>query len=157
MSGSVTVTVSVSELRERLASDTPPVVLDVRWALGDPHGRDHYADGHIPGAVFVDLEGELAAPPSPEGGRHPLPDIAELQAAARSWGLREGQPVVVHDDFDPRQIAVPLCGACASSPPGFPRLSRSDWPRRRPRPARHPRGPAASAPPVQSDDAAVLG
>jgi len=99
MSGSVTVTVSVSELRERLASDTPPLVLDVRWALGDPHGRDHYADGHIPGAVFVDLDRELAAPPSPEGGRHPLPDIAELQAAARGWGLREGQPVVVHDDL----------------------------------------------------------
>ena len=31
------------------------VVLDVRWALGDPHGHDHYLRGHIPGAVFVDL------------------------------------------------------------------------------------------------------
>ncbi|MCT9078726.1 sulfurtransferase [Streptomyces fulvoviolaceus] len=95
----MTVTTTVAELRELLASDAPPAVLDVRWALGDPHGREHYAEGHIPGAVYVDLDTELAAPPSPEGGRHPLPAIAELQDAARRWGLRQGQPVVVHDDL----------------------------------------------------------
>ncbi|WP_030660353.1 sulfurtransferase [Streptomyces cellulosae] len=94
----MTVTTSVWELRELLDSDEPPVVLDVRWALGDPHGRDHYAAGHIPGAVYVDLDTELAAPASPEGGRHPLPDLAELQAAAHRWGIRRGQQVVVHDD-----------------------------------------------------------
>ncbi|MFJ6084605.1 sulfurtransferase [Streptomyces sp. NPDC092369] len=95
----MSVTTTVTELRDLLASDTPPVVLDVRWALGDPHGRDHYADAHIPGAVYVDLDRELAAPATPEGGRHPLPDLAELQAAARRWGLRQGQSVVVHDDL----------------------------------------------------------
>ena len=95
----MTVTTTAAELRELLASDAPPVVLDVRWALGDPHGRDHYAEGHIPGAVYVDLDTELAAPPSPEGGRHPLPDLAELQDAARRWGIRKGQQVVVHDDL----------------------------------------------------------
>jgi len=95
----MSVTTTVAELRELLASDSPPVVLDVRWALGDPHGRKHYADGHIPGAVYVDLDGELATPPSAEGGRHPLPELADLQAAARGWGLREGRPVVVHDDL----------------------------------------------------------
>ncbi|MGW1208729.1 sulfurtransferase [Streptomyces sp. NPDC002499] len=95
----MSVTTTVTELRDLLASDTPPVVLDVRWALGDPHGRDHYADAHIPGAVYVDLDRELAAPATPEGGRHPLPDLAELQAAARRWGLRQGQAVVVHDDL----------------------------------------------------------
>ncbi|MHC3473558.1 sulfurtransferase [Streptomyces sp. 7R007] len=94
----MSVTVTVSELRERLASGIPPLVLDVRWALGDPHGRDHFADGHIPGAVYVDLDRELAAPPTPRGGRHPLPDLADFQAAARRWGLREGRPVVVYDD-----------------------------------------------------------
>ncbi|WP_405813792.1 sulfurtransferase [Streptomyces sp. NBC_01390] len=96
---SARVTTTVSELRELLVSDRPPVVLDVRWALGDPHGRDHYADGHIPGAVYVDLDTELAAPASPEVGRHPLPDLAELQSAARRWGIRDGQAVVVHDDL----------------------------------------------------------
>ncbi|MER5514244.1 sulfurtransferase [Streptomyces sp. NPDC048254] len=93
------VTTTVAELRELLDSGRPPTVLDVRWALGDPHGRDHHADGHIPGAVYVDLDTELAAPPSPQGGRHPLPDLAGLQAAARRWGVRQGRPVVVHDDL----------------------------------------------------------
>ncbi|WP_327692995.1 sulfurtransferase [Streptomyces sp. NBC_00459] len=93
------VTTTVAELRDALASEHPPLVLDVRWALGDPYGRDHYADAHVPGAVYVDLDTELAAPPTPEGGRHPLPDLAEFQAAARSWGLRRGRPVVVYDDL----------------------------------------------------------
>ncbi|WP_228819391.1 sulfurtransferase [Nocardia transvalensis] len=72
-------------------------LLDVRWALGDPDGPQHYLNGHIPGAVFVDLETELAAPPSPARGRHPLPEAAHLQKCARSWGLRTGEPVVVYD------------------------------------------------------------
>ncbi|MET9764302.1 sulfurtransferase [Streptomyces sp. NPDC006372] len=95
----MTVTTSAPELRERLASEQPPVLLDVRWALGDPHGREHYEEGHIPGAVYVDLETELAAPPSPEGGRHPLPDLARLEAAARRWGVGRDRPVVVYDDL----------------------------------------------------------
>ncbi|MFF5008789.1 sulfurtransferase [Streptomyces phaeochromogenes] len=96
---SARVTTTVEELRELLDSGQPPVLLDVRWALGDPHGRDHYEAGHIPGAVYVDLDRELAGPPSPEGGRHPLPDLADLQAAVRSWGMKEGRPVVVYDDL----------------------------------------------------------
>lgn len=94
----MTVTTTVAELRELLASDTPPAVLDARWALGDPHGREHYAEGHLPGAVYVDLDTELASPPSPQGGRHPLPAIGDLQESARGWGLRQGRPVVVYDD-----------------------------------------------------------
>ncbi|MBK6009877.1 sulfurtransferase [Streptomyces sp. MBT53] len=93
------VTTTVPELAELLRSEQPPVLLDVRWALGDPYGRDHYADGHIPGAVYVDLDTELAAPASPEGGRHPLPDLAELQESARRWGIGSGRPVVVYDDL----------------------------------------------------------
>jgi thiosulfate/3-mercaptopyruvate sulfurtransferase len=79
--------------------DVPPGarLLDVRWVLGGPHGRPEYLAGHIPGAVLVDLEEDLAG----EGeGRHPLPAVADLQAAARRWGLREGQPVVVYDGGD---------------------------------------------------------
>lgn len=93
------VTTTVAELAELLGSGRPPVLLDVRWALGDPYGRDHYADGHIPGAVYVDLDTELAAPPSPEGGRHPLPDFAELQESGRRWGIGDGRSVVVYDDL----------------------------------------------------------
>ncbi len=97
MTGRVTTT--VAELSDLLGSEQPPVLLDVRWALGDPHGRDHYAHGHIPGAVYVDLDTELAAPPSPEGGRHPLPDFTALQESARRWGIGDGRRVVVYDDL----------------------------------------------------------
>jgi thiosulfate/3-mercaptopyruvate sulfurtransferase len=73
------------------------VLLDVRWALGDPHGRDHHLAGHLPGAVFVDLETELAAPASAAEGRHPLPSVQALQSAARRWGLMQDSRVVVYD------------------------------------------------------------
>ena len=53
------------ELAQRLTAGERTVLLDVRWALGDPHGREHYQEGHLPGAVFVDLDGELAAPATP--------------------------------------------------------------------------------------------
>jgi thiosulfate/3-mercaptopyruvate sulfurtransferase len=74
-------------------------LLDVRWRLGGPPGRQEYRAGHIPGAVYVDLDDELAAPAGPGVGRHPLPALPDLQRAARSWGLREGEAVVVYDDI----------------------------------------------------------
>lgn len=84
---------------EKLPALLPDVtLLDVRWALGGPPGIDVYRAGHIPGAVFVDLDTELAAPPSAAEGRHPLPDPTNLQAAARRWGVRENRPVVAYDD-----------------------------------------------------------
>ncbi|MFC9553335.1 sulfurtransferase [Rhodococcus sp. NPDC056960] len=89
--------VTTDELAESLSSDAPPILLDVRWALGDAEGRQHYLDAHIPGAVFVDLDTELAAPATPELGRHPLPAVADLQDAARRWGIRAGSRVVVYD------------------------------------------------------------
>ena len=92
------VLVSAGELARQLESADAPVLLDVRWALGDPHGHRHYLDGHLPGAVYVDLDTELAAPPVPTEGRHPLPDLAALQAAARRWGIREGSRVVAYDN-----------------------------------------------------------
>ena len=85
-------------LRQLLSQPDPLAVLDVRWALGDSRGRDHYRAGHIPTAVYVDLDTQLAAPAHPAGGRHPLPDLPSLQEAARQWGLRAGQPVVVYDN-----------------------------------------------------------
>ncbi|HEX5146637.1 MAG TPA: sulfurtransferase, partial [Conexibacter sp.] len=76
----------------------PPVVLDVRWRLGDDTGPARYAAGHVPGAVRVDLDAELASPPSPAEGRHPLPPLGALQAAARRWGISQRSRVVVYDD-----------------------------------------------------------
>lgn len=79
-------------------SEAPPVVLDVRWALGRRDGAHEYGLGHLPGAVYVDLETELAGEASPERGRHPLPDVADLQESARRWGLSDGGTVLVYDD-----------------------------------------------------------
>ena len=70
----------------------------MRWALGDPNGRAHYLDGHLPGAVYVDLDTELAGSPKPRAGRHPLPEAGDLQSAARRWGVEAGRPVVVYDN-----------------------------------------------------------
>lgn len=98
MSARDAVLVSARALRDELAAGTGDLVLlDVRWALGVTDGHEQYLAGHLPGAVFVDLETELAAPPSPARGRHPLPDLADLQAAARRWGVRAGSRVVAYD------------------------------------------------------------
>ncbi|GAA2151245.1 thiosulfate/3-mercaptopyruvate sulfurtransferase [Humibacillus xanthopallidus] len=75
------------------------VVLDVRWALTTAHtsaGRDDYAAGHVPGAFFVDLDTELAAPPG-AGGRHPLPDPLVVQAVLRRAGITPTSRVVAYD------------------------------------------------------------
>ena len=88
-----------AELAEALASDEPPVLLDVRWRLGGPPGLDGYRAGHVPGAVYVDFDAHLAGPPG-DGGRHPLPDVACFEAAMRSAGVRSGRDVVVCDEAD---------------------------------------------------------
>lgn len=87
-----------ASLHGRITSGRRTVILDVRWALGDPRGHEHYLAGHIPGAVYVDLETELAAPATPEAGRHPLPLPEEFQEHARRWGINEGDSVVAYDD-----------------------------------------------------------
>ena len=92
----------VATLKDRLddagTAGRRTVLLDVRWALGDPHGREHYLAEHLPGAVFVDLATELAGPADPSRGRHPLPSLEQFQASARSWGIRSGDVVVAYDD-----------------------------------------------------------
>jgi len=98
MSGSILIT--PDELAEALSSERPPVVLDVRWRLDRPDGRPDYLGAHIPGAVYVDLDHELAEHgDDPRDGRHPLPSIAALQGSARRWGVDDGDTVVVYDDL----------------------------------------------------------
>jgi thiosulfate/3-mercaptopyruvate sulfurtransferase len=93
--------ISTTDLAAALAGPAGgrPVVLDVRWRLAGPPGAESYQDGHVPGAVFTDLDRVLAAAPG-EGGRHPLPDPADLQRYLRAAGVREDGPVVVYDDAD---------------------------------------------------------
>lgn len=89
---------SVDTLAHRMASGARTVLLDVRWVLGDPQGRGHYTDEHIPGAVFVDLATELAGTGAPTEGRHPLPDPVVFAESARRWGINDGDTVVAYDD-----------------------------------------------------------
>ncbi|MEE4493117.1 sulfurtransferase [Streptomyces sp. BE230] len=88
--------ISASECASESAGPRPPVLLDVRWQLGGPHGRPDYEAGHIPGAVFVDLDAELAGPAG-DGGRHPLPDPAEFGAVMRRAGVGRDSSVIVYD------------------------------------------------------------
>ncbi|MHB1064031.1 MAG: sulfurtransferase [Georgenia sp.] len=95
------VLVDVSRVEQWLSPDLvehPVVMLDVRWSLGITDGRADYRRGHLPGAVYVDLDTELAGPPRPQAGRHPLPTLADLQAAARRWGVTTESIVVAYDD-----------------------------------------------------------
>lgn len=94
------VLISVEQLFRERESSRPPVVLDVRWRLDHPDGRDEYEAGHIPGAIYVSLDDELASRGAPTDGRHPLPQTADLQTAARRWGIHRGDPVVVADDLN---------------------------------------------------------
>lgn len=98
------VLISVAELAQALSAPLPRI-LDVRWTLAEPDGRAAYLTGHIPGAVYVDLDGELSDHSVVGGGRHPLPAPAMLQRAARRWGLHPGDSVVVYDDWNGQAAA----------------------------------------------------
>jgi thiosulfate/3-mercaptopyruvate sulfurtransferase len=91
--------ITAGELAGLLAAGSPLTLLDVRWRLGGPPGRELYDAGHVPGAAFVDLDLDLAAPPG-AGGRHPVPATADFEKAMRLAGVRDGRPVVVYDDAD---------------------------------------------------------
>ena len=88
--------VSCAELAASMAGPRPPVLLDVRWRLGGPPGREDYDRGHLPNAVHLDLDTDLAGPPG-AGGRHPLPDPEPLQRVLRAAGVSADRPVVAYD------------------------------------------------------------
>ncbi|AKS34382.1 sulfurtransferase [Mycolicibacterium goodii] len=89
-----------AELIGLLSAGGPVALLDVRWTLAEPNGEQAYLDGHLPGAVYVSLEDDLADHHVSGRGRHPLPSGRDLQAAARRWGVRDGVPTVVYDDWN---------------------------------------------------------
>ena len=94
--------IDVTSLARSLATGPPPVLLDVRWRLAGspgPPGIVAYRAGHLPGAVFVDLDRDLSGAPGP-GGRHPLPQAAAFQLAMRRAGLSGGRDAVVYDEAD---------------------------------------------------------
>ena len=78
--------------------DPDLVVADVRWYLDGRSGRDAYEGGHLPGAVFVDLDTVLAADPSTGAGRHPLPDPGVFAGSLGRLGIGDRTTVVAYDD-----------------------------------------------------------
>lgn len=79
------------------------VVVDCRFALADPTlGQRQYDEGHIPGAVYLDLNRDLSSPVQPHGGRHPLPDLAPFSQRLASLGISNATAnptrVVAYDD-----------------------------------------------------------
>ncbi|MBU2668614.1 sulfurtransferase [Actinoplanes bogorensis] len=74
------------------------ILADVRAYLDGRKGADAYARGHLPGAVFVDLDADLAAPPTSADGRHPLPDPAHFAERMSALGIGDDDTVIAYDD-----------------------------------------------------------
>jgi thiosulfate/3-mercaptopyruvate sulfurtransferase len=87
--------VSADWLSDNLAAEDLRVI-DLRWYLDGRSGRDAYLAGHVPGAVFVDLDREITGAEGP--GRHPLPTRQQFQEAMRAAGVEPESVVVVYDD-----------------------------------------------------------
>lgn len=95
--------ISAQELAARLRGGPgdAPLVLDVRWQLGSDGGYDAYLQGHLPGAVFVDLERDLSGALTEDGsgGRHPMPSVDDFELDMAECGVDNERLVVVYDDF----------------------------------------------------------
>ncbi|HEY4614189.1 MAG TPA: sulfurtransferase [Citricoccus sp.] len=87
-----------------VAADPAPApeavkLLDVRWTLAGSHrGHGEYLRGHLPGAVFVNMDTQLAGHGAPRAGRHPLPDPERFGETVRMLGIDDGDTVVAYDD-----------------------------------------------------------
>ena len=88
----------VVELEWVRAQVGPVVLADVRWYLDGRSGLAAYRAGHLPGAVFVDLDRWLAGPASPAEGRHPLPDPEIFAKGMAAAGIGEEDTVIAYDD-----------------------------------------------------------
>jgi thiosulfate/3-mercaptopyruvate sulfurtransferase len=94
------VTTAVPPVVDRAwTADRDVVLADVRWYLDGRSGRAAYEAGHLPGAVFVDLDADLAAPHAlSTAGRHPLPDAEAFAASMAALGIGDDDVVVAYDD-----------------------------------------------------------
>ncbi|MEL6368653.1 MAG: sulfurtransferase [Pseudomonadota bacterium] len=89
--------ITARQLYKRLR-DSSLVVLDCRFELSNPNaGRSAYATGHVPNALYIDLEDDLSAPVNDTSGRHPLPSIDAISATLGRLGVTRQTSVVVYD------------------------------------------------------------
>ena len=90
--------IDAEELAGRL-EDPRLRLFDCRFDLARPEdGRARYLEAHLPGALYADLNRDLASPATSTSGRHPLPSPADFEARLRSWGVNPDSPVVAYDD-----------------------------------------------------------
>lgn len=88
----------VAETLLECLGDSDWVAVDCRFDLADPDaGRAMYEQKHLPGAVFLDLDRDLAAPVGTDTGRHPLPDVDAIVACLEGLGLGNAHKIVVYD------------------------------------------------------------
>lgn len=93
-------TIPVGWLAERLG-DPHLVIVDCRFNLGQKgDGLAAYQAGHLPGAIYLDLERDLSGPLGTHGGRHPLPDPGALTSLFSRIGIDETTTVVAYDAQD---------------------------------------------------------
>ena len=91
-------TISASSLHE-LIGEPDLVIVDCRTSLTKAgYGRRSYAEGHLPGARFADLENDLSQHTDASLGRHPLPAPEQFLTFVRSLGISNASQVVVYDD-----------------------------------------------------------
>lgn len=74
------------------------VLVDTRWYLDGSSGKDVYDAGHLPEAVFMDMDRWLSGPASPEKGRNPLPDPEVFAQGMREAGISDSDTVIAYDD-----------------------------------------------------------
>ena len=92
-----------------LTRERDVLIVDCRFDLADPvRSASEYAQGHIPGAVYADLNRDLSDLSKPALGRHPLPDAAAFSAVLGRWGWTPGTPVVAYDDANGALAAARL-------------------------------------------------
>jgi len=92
------------------ASAVPTLrVVDARFSLADPQsGAALYAQGHLPGALYVDLNRDLSDLGRTGHGRHPLPDSDAFAARLGAWGIGPQTDVVIYDAGDGSMAAARL-------------------------------------------------
>lgn len=90
--------IPAAELHRRLQQTPPPVLLDIRFRHGQHDRKFAYLQGHIPGAVYVDLQNDLAGRPGGTRGNRPMPPLEQIQRKAEDWGLHPESEMSVYDD-----------------------------------------------------------
>ncbi|WP_424813181.1 sulfurtransferase [Roseococcus sp. YIM B11640] len=90
--------IAVAELAAAKQAAVPLILLDLRFDPGKGAQITRYLDGHIPGALFVDLPLQLADTAVKGRGSNPLPDLAQLQESVRAWGIGPHSDIIVYDD-----------------------------------------------------------